>query len=155
LRAAYPRFLAVGDTAFFGSVVTSQLKEPGSAVVTIRSLDPAVLEIRGEPRKTIDVAAGGSAEVRFDAVGKAIGGARVQMSVKLRDEEDAFEDVVPVEVLVSPETVAAYGEARPDAREQFTMPEGMVPGFGGLRVQLASTAMVGLGEGAQYLLDYP
>ena len=26
LRAAFPRFLALGDTAFFGSVITNQLK---------------------------------------------------------------------------------------------------------------------------------
>ena len=36
-------------------------------------------------------------------------------------ESDAFEDVIPVRVLVSPETVAAYGEAKPrregDARD--------------------------------------
>jgi uncharacterized protein YfaS (alpha-2-macroglobulin family) len=155
LKAAFPRFMAVGDSAFFGSVITNQLKEAGAAVVTMRSLDPGVLELRGEARKSVDMAAGGSAEVRFEAIGKAIGRARVQMSVRLRDEGDAFEDVVPVEVLVSPETVAAYGEARPDAREQIAMPSGAVPGFGGLRVELASTAMVGLGEGAQYLIDYP
>src|SRR5207248_5178918 len=90
LRAAYPRFLAVGDSAFFGSVIANQLKDGGTAVATIRSLDPAVLEIRGEARKTVDVAAGGSAEVRFDAFGKSIGRARVQMSVRLREESDAF-----------------------------------------------------------------
>ena len=40
LKSAFPRFLAVGDSALFGSVVTSQLAEGGSAVVTMRSLDP-------------------------------------------------------------------------------------------------------------------
>src|SRR5262249_14475680 len=155
LKAAFPRFMAVGDSAFFGSVITNQLKAPGAAVVTIRSLDPGVLEFRGETRKSVDVTAGGSAEVRFEASGKAIGRARVQMSVLLREEGDAFEEVVPVEVLVSPETVAAYGEARPDAKETITMPSDVVPGFGGLRLELSSTAMVGLGEGAQYLIDYP
>ena len=30
-----------------------------------------------------------------------------------------------------------------------------MPGFGGLHVELASTAMVGLGEGARYLVEYP
>ena len=30
-----------------------------------------------------------------------------------------------------------------------------MPGFGGLHVELSSTAMVGLGEGARYLVEYP
>jgi alpha-2-macroglobulin len=30
-----------------------------------------------------------------------------------------------------------------------------VPGFGGLHVELSSTALVGLGEGARYLVEYP
>ena len=30
-----------------------------------------------------------------------------------------------------------------------------MPGFGGLHVETASTALVGLGEGARYLVEYP
>ncbi len=66
--------------------------------------------------------------------------------------------MLPVEILASPETVAAYGEAAgatTNARETVTVPTGVVPGYGGLDVQLSSTAMVGLGEGARYLVEYP
>jgi uncharacterized protein YfaS (alpha-2-macroglobulin family) len=155
LKPTFPRFLAVGDTALFGSVIASQLADAGSAVVTIQSLDPNLLEIRGASRQTIQLAANGSAEVRFEAVAKRVGPARVQMTARLRNESDAFEDVIPVEILVSPETVAAYGEASPTAKESLTVPAGGVPGFGGLRVELSSTALVGLGEGARYLVEYP
>ena len=41
------------------------------------------------------------------------------------------------------------------AVETLTIPARVVPGFGGLHVELASTAMVGLGEGARYLVEYP
>jgi uncharacterized protein YfaS (alpha-2-macroglobulin family) len=157
LRAAFPRFLAVGDKAFFGSVINSQLKEAGTATVTIKSLDPDLLQIDGTAQQTVEIAATGTAEVRFNAMGRAIGRARVQMSVKLNGETDAFEDVVPVEILASPETVAAYGEVHgaTPAKEQLTVPTGVVPTFGGLRLELSSTAMVGLGEGARYLVEYP
>jgi alpha-2-macroglobulin len=155
LRAAFPRFLAVGDTAFFGSVVNSQLQKAGTAAVTMKSLDPAVLEIVGDGKQTVTVAAGGSAEVRFTAHAKAIGRARVQMSVGLGDESDAFEDTIAVEVLRSPETVAAYGATTSEASERVAVPAGVVPGFGGLHIELSSTAMVGLGEGARYLVEYP
>lgn len=158
LKPTFPRFLAVGDTAHFGAVVTSQLKTEGAAVVTMKSADPATLQLTGVSEQRVTIPAGGSVEVRFDGAARAIGRARVQMAVKLGDETDAFEDVIPVEVLSSPETVAAYGEATDAnavAAETVALPSGVVPGFGGLRIELASTALVGLGEGARYLVEYP
>src|SRR5262249_21404362 len=72
LRAAFPRFLAVGDKAFFGSVVNSQLKQPGTATVTIRSLDPNLLEFQ-ESQQSVAIGANGTAEVRFSAMGRGVG----------------------------------------------------------------------------------
>ena len=77
------------------------------------------------------------------------------MAGRVGEEGDAFEDVIRVAVLSSPETVAAYGETTGQARETLAMPAGAVPGFGGLHVELSSTAMTGLGEGARYLVEYP
>ena len=158
LKPTYPRFLAVGDRAFFGAVVGSQLKTAGEAVVTMKSLDPQVLQLTGPAEQKVTVPPGGTLEVRFEGAGRAIGQARVQMTAKIGNETDAFEDVVPVSVLSSPETVAAYGEAAgatTTARESLTLPTGVVPGFGGLHLEIASTALVGLGEGARYLVEYP
>ena len=158
MKPTFPRFLAVGDKALFGAVVTSQLKEAGDATVTIRSLDPEMLTFDGAAEQTLPVAAGGAVEARFAAAAKAVGRARVQMTVRLGSETDSFEDVVPVEILASPETVAAYGQIGAEATrasETVVIPTGVVAGFGGLRVEMSSTAMVGLGEGARYLVEYP
>jgi uncharacterized protein YfaS (alpha-2-macroglobulin family) len=158
LKPTFPRFLALGDKAHFGAVVTSQLKAAGAATVMIKSLDPEVLELTAGAEQVLQVPPGGSVEARFDAAGKRIGRARVQMSVKMGNETDSFEDVIPVELLVSPETVAAYGEATDanrSATETLEIPDGIVPGFGGLHLEMSSTAMVGLGEGARYLVEYP
>lgn len=158
LKATFPRFLAVGDKASFGAVVTSQLKTAGPATVTIESLDPEIMQFATTAPQTVDVPAGGSVEVRFDAAGRATGRARIRMTVKLANESDAFQDVIPVEVLVSPETVSAIGAAddtTPTALERLKLPAGVVTTFGGLHLDLASTALVGLGEGARYLVEYP
>ncbi|MEA2163781.1 MAG: alpha-2-macroglobulin [Thermoanaerobaculia bacterium] len=155
LTPTWPRFLAVGDKAYFGAVVHSQLKTPGKATVTIKSLDPSILEFTQPTSMTADVTAEGSAEVRFNASAKAVGNARIQMTVSLNNEKDAFEDTLPVRILAPSETVAAYGEAKPDAKETLAVPKDVVPSSGGLHVELASTAMVGLAEGASYLVDYP
>jgi uncharacterized protein YfaS (alpha-2-macroglobulin family) len=155
MKPTFPRFLALGDKATFGAVVTSQLKTPGSASVTIASLDPSVLSFADGSSTEVQVGAGGSTEVRFEAMGRAIGRARVRMTVRIGDETDAFEDVVPVEVLVSPETVSAVGETDSDKIERLRVPDDVAPGFGGLRVDLSSTALVGLADGARYLVEYP
>jgi len=155
LKSAFPRFLTRGDTAYFGSVITSQLKEAGTATMTMRSLDPEILQVAGETRRTVRVGANASTEVRFEVVARAVGRARVQTSVRLAGESDAFEESVPVEITVSPESSAAYGEASPDASQPLSIPSGVVPNVGGLHVELASTALVGLGEGARYVVEYP
>jgi uncharacterized protein YfaS (alpha-2-macroglobulin family) len=155
LTPTWPRFLAVGDKAYFGAVVHSQLKQAGKATVTIKSLDPSVVEFAQPMTSTINVAAEGTAEVRFNAEAKAVGSARIQMTVSLNGEKDAFEDTLPVRILAPTETVAAYGEAKPNAQETLVVPKDIVPSAGGLHVELASTAMVGLAEGASYLITYP
>jgi uncharacterized protein YfaS (alpha-2-macroglobulin family) len=153
LTPSWPRFLAVGDKAYLGAVVHNQLKKAGKATVSIESLDPSVLSVNG--KSNVELKPGATNEVRFDAIAHAVGDARIRMRVQMGRETDAFEDVIPVRVLVSPETVAAYGEAKPRAEETLEIPAQVVPGFGGLRVEMASTAMVGLAEGARYLVEYP
>ena len=118
LKPTFPRFLALGDKAYFGAVVTSQLKTAGAATVTIASLDPDVLEFTAGARAD---AAGRRRRVDRGAVrrGRQAGRPRARaMTVKIGDETDAFEDVIPVELLVSPETVAAYGEATDAQRDR-------------------------------------
>jgi uncharacterized protein YfaS (alpha-2-macroglobulin family) len=159
LKPALPRFMTVGDRAYFGAVVGSQLKSGGTATVTMKSLDPGVLELVGAGEQQVQqvkLGPGGTLEVRFEARGKAIGRARVQMTARLGRESDAFEDIIPVEVQLTPETVTAYGETTSaQASETLQVPAGVVPGFGGLGLEIASTALVGLSEGARYLVEYP
>jgi hypothetical protein len=156
LKPAFPRFMTVGDRAYFGAVVGSQLKSGGTATVTMKSLDPSVLELVGASEQQVKLGPAGTLEVRFEARGTSIGRARVQMTARLGGENDAFEDTIPVEVQLTPETVAAYGETvNAVASEALNLPAGVVPGFGGLNLELSSTALVGLSEGARYLVEYP
>ncbi|HEX7778517.1 MAG TPA: alpha-2-macroglobulin family protein, partial [Vicinamibacterales bacterium] len=154
MLAAFPRFLTLGDRASFGAVVNNTLPAGGTATVTIRSLDPAVIEFANS-RQSLTLEGGGNAEVRFDAVARGIGRARVQMTVRLGRNSDAFELPLPVIAPARLETTAAFGETTSRSTERLTLPAGVVPTLGGLNVELASSALVGLGEGARYLADYP
>ncbi|MFA6958175.1 MAG: MG2 domain-containing protein [Thermoanaerobaculia bacterium] len=155
LRQNFPRFLSAGDKALFGSVVNSQLAKGGPATVTIESLDPDVISIDGAKTQTIEIGLKGVQEVRFPVTARGVGNARMRMTVRLLGESDAFEDTIPVRILSPVETVAAYGQAKPDAKESVEIPADVRPDIGGIDVELSSTALVGLGEGARYLVDYP
>jgi hypothetical protein len=68
LKAAFPRFLAVGDKATFGAVVTSQLAQAGAATVTIASLDPDVMQFADLAPRTLDVPADPQRDFRIGAI---------------------------------------------------------------------------------------
>ena len=154
LLPALPRFLTVGDRAELGGAVTNTLTTAGNATVTIKSLDPAILEIAGAPQQ-VPVGAKETHAVRFGATARGIGVARVQMSVKLGANTDAFETTVPVTIVAPLDTLAASGETKDRAIQPLRVPVDALPGAGGLTVDLASTALVGLGEGARYVDEYP
>ncbi len=151
---AFPRFLVAGDRASFGAVVTNNTSTGGDAIVTMRSLDGGALQFDGTLSRTIRLAAGESAAVRFDAVARAAGNARLQMTIALGGNTDAFELALPVFVPSSLETVAAYGDTTASVTEKLSIPAGIVPRAGGLTVSLASTALVGLDASARYLDEY-
>ena len=155
LLAAFPRFMGLGDRASFGAVVTDTETTGGDAVVTIRSLDPAVLQFQGSLTQTVRLDGGSTAPVRFDSTALATGTARVQMTVRLGANTDSFETTLPVSAVARLETNAAFGDTDAKTTERLALPPGIVPNLGGLEVNLSSTALVGLGEGARYLVDYP
>ena len=154
LLPSFPRFLMRGDQASFGAIVTNNTTRPGDAVVTIRSLNAAALAL-SETTQTLRLAAGESRNVRFGATARASGSAPVRISVTLGAETDAFELALPVSAPLQLETVAAYGDTTTSATEKLSVPAGVATDRGGLTVSLASTALVGLGESARYLQDYP
>ncbi|MEZ5317425.1 MAG: MG2 domain-containing protein [Vicinamibacterales bacterium] len=152
---ALPRFLALGDHAALGAVVTNTLAAGGRATVTIESLTPDVLAIEGDREARVVIEGGGTAPARFDAHAVAVGTARVRLRVRLGDHSDALETTFPVVAPGPTEVTAAFGDTDARAVERLRIPAGIVPTTGGLDVRLASTALVGLGEGARYLVDYP
>jgi uncharacterized protein YfaS (alpha-2-macroglobulin family) len=153
LLPSMPRFLSVGDRASIGGAVTNTTATGGAATVTVKSLDPSVLDVGGT--QTITLGAAATSAVRFDAVAKAAGTARLQMTARLGRENDAFETTLPVTVAAPMETHAVSGETTSRATEAIALPAGAIAGPGGLTVDVASSALVGLGEGARYVVDYP
>jgi alpha-2-macroglobulin len=155
MLAAFPRFLVIGDRATFGATVSNTLTTGGNATVTIRSLDANLLEVGATTSQVVRLDAGASVPVRFDAVARGLGSARLRMTVAMNGNTDAFETSLPIGAPARMETSAAFGDTDSRSVERLAIPAGVMSTTGGLQVDLASTALVGLGEGARYLADYP
>jgi hypothetical protein len=155
LLPSLPRFLARGDRASFGVVVHNRSGAAGKVRVEAESLDGGRLALVGPSVQEADAGPGAPVEVRFAFEARGVGTARLRFRATLGGESDAFEQVLPVEVLVSPEAAVAVGSTDERAEEVLEIPGGVVPGFGGLETSLSSTALTGLEAGAQYLVEYP
>ncbi len=156
LVPAFPRFLTAGDHASFGAVVTNTKKDAGgAATVTIKSLDPTLLTFGDGGTTTFQLDGGATKPVTFSATAAATGTARVQMTVTSGAESDSFETTLPISWPTHLVTSAAFGDTDNRAAEKLQLPARIAPTLGGLHVDLSSTALVGLGEGARYLVDYP
>ena len=152
LLPTFPRFLTLGDKATFGATVTNTTAKDGDAVVTITSLSPSLAFT--STSRTIKLAAGATESVRFDATTTAAGTPRVQMTVKMGSDTDAFETMLPVQAVARVETTAAFGDTDSKATQPFEVPRGVFTDIGGLEVSMSSTALVGLTESVRYLTDY-
>jgi uncharacterized protein YfaS (alpha-2-macroglobulin family) len=150
---AFPRFLVPGDAGSFGAVVHSNLKTKGTASVEITSLDPQIVSVQGSGERKVDVGPEAPVEVPFALHAVAQGNARLRVRVTLEGEQDAFMETLPVRIPIPREVVAAYGETQDQAKETIALPQGAL--VRSLGVELSSTALVSLGEGARYLVDYP
>jgi uncharacterized protein YfaS (alpha-2-macroglobulin family) len=150
---ALPRFLTMGDRASVGAVITNTTATGGSARVTARSLDPTILDFEGGSQ-TLTINAGASAAARFSATAHKTGTARVELSVTLGSNTDAFQVPLPVTALTPLERTASFGDTDSRASVPLALPAGVMPDLGGLEIDLASTALVGLGEGVRYLNEY-
>jgi hypothetical protein len=155
MLSAFPRFMLPGDRASIGAVVSNTRADGGEATVTIESLDPEVLRFAGGTTATLQLGGGASQAVRFGAVAGAVGHARIRMRVQRGDDADAFESTVPVIAPARPDVMAAFGDTDGRSVERIAVPDDVVPTAGGLQIDLASTALVGLGEGVRYLATYP
>ena len=155
LRPVLPRFMTPGDRASIGAAVTNTLSRGGSATVTIESADPALLRVDGNAETRVNVGAGATVNVPFDAVALAPGSARVRVTVRLGRESDAFEIPIAIGAVAPWETTAGHGQTADRAAMPITSPASALAGTGSLQVDMASTALVGLGEGARYLVEYP
>ena len=156
LQPALPRFVYPGDR--FEASVTVHNETGHDADVTIMARC-AGARIDGSDRRTVRLGAGEKRELLFPMLPERPGTLRVQFGAVAEApgaprETDAVELAVPVLVPASTEAFATYGVTEETFAQPLQPPEGVLD-WGGLDVELSSTALVGLHDAADSILEYP
>jgi uncharacterized protein YfaS (alpha-2-macroglobulin family) len=165
VQPALPRFVAVGDSFEAGAVLQNQTGKPGQVKLTLEIPNDSPVSIDGPTTQTLTLPVGPT-EVRFRLRANRLGTWNAQFTATLsgggtgKDESDAVQISVPVLLTHRLETVAAAGQVIASAGgaqevEQIVPPAGVVPDQGGLELTTASSALVGLQNGVDYLVEYP
>lgn len=152
-RPALPRITRAGDTFAAGVVVHTRGDAPVEVEVTA-IIDGPIEGLEGLTR-TLTIPPNRGVEVRFPFAAKSPGEAKMQFTVKGGGMGDAVETVLPVLPPTDLETMAVYGLTEKEVTEALTLPGKLRPDAGGLTVSLASSALAGLSDSAEALIDYP
>lgn len=151
-RPALPRFLRAGDAMDAGVVVSSK----GMAATQVEvSLTATGAKVDGDTKRVVALPANGSVEVRWAIATPDVGAAKLVFKVTGGGESDTVSVTRDVKVPLALESVALYGETTEAAAEKIGDVRAMRSDVGQLDVRVASTALVGLADGAEQLIEYP
>jgi uncharacterized protein YfaS (alpha-2-macroglobulin family) len=157
VRPSAPRFLNFGDTFELPVVVQNQTDEPLTVDVAIETSN---LLLTGDAGRRVVVPANDRVEVRFPAAADSAGTARFQVAAVAADAAggeyaDAAAGELPVYTPATTEAFATYGVVDTGAVAQpFLLPDGVIPGFGGLEINTSSTALQALTDAVLYLTSH-
>ena len=151
---ALPRFLREGDSAHAGVLLYSAATPKGPVTVSM-SVRGAAIAIGGSTTQAITLSKGAAREVRFPLLARRPGSAVLSFQVRQGLITDALEFPLVVKRPVLLETASLSGETRAAVRHRIEPLRGLRADSGGLELSLASTALVGVEDGMEQLLDYP
>ncbi|KAL6056618.1 Alpha-2-macroglobulin [Balamuthia mandrillaris] len=164
LRPSLPRFMNVGDRATFSVVVQSQSEQSQSILAALRAQNALLAGVQGyhlvlKPHHR--------AKLEFTIEAKAPGKLTVQLGAcslpengKKKDRNeyvDATEITIPVLTPAQTEAFVTYGEldGTTTIAQSLQVPPDARLEYGGLNVQLSSTALQALTDAVLYIKRYP
>jgi uncharacterized protein YfaS (alpha-2-macroglobulin family) len=153
LKPALPRFIRKEDQFSAGTVVHNYSDVGGEAVVYASASGIELLDRSAEQRLTLD--AGGSKEVRFQYRANAPGTAVLTFRADMNDEKDAVQFSFPVQKPLTSETVAVMRTSTKKEKERIVVPGDCHKDMTTLDVKVSSTQLIGVGNGVEFLYDYP
>lgn len=151
LRPSLPRFANYADAFEASVMVDNQTGEDQKVLVGTRGVN---VTVGSEDQKFVDIPAGESKEVRFDMKTQQVGTMRVQFAAMSNAGRDAMQLEIPVNYPATAEAFADYGMTEDSVMRALETPQDVLSAFGGLELSFSSTALSGLEDSVQYLVDY-
>lgn len=151
-RPALPRALRAGDEFQASVIVTSKRLGAGPAQV---QLVTSGLRARGPLTQVVELPRDSSVEVRFPVAAEVAGEAKLRFEVAAQGQRDAVEVIRTITAPTVLETVALGGQTRDVVGERLGELAAIRRDVGGLEVSVASSALVGIEQGAEQLVEYP
>ncbi len=159
IQPALPRFANLGDRFTAGAVVRNQTGAEREVAVSLAASGIAVPE--PTPRK-VRIPDGGSAEVTWAMAADRPGEAALEFAASAEAYADRARYTFPLQTVKSgrgadpyKEVTAAYGVVDKRGAEKVTYPAHAVPDIGGLTVTAGATALSGLEQAVDALVEYP
>src|SRR5476649_2853210 len=131
VSAVLPRFMRQGDVASISAVVTNSGPD-GDALLSIVSLDPIALRFDDASSQLVHLASGASETVRFVAMARSAGTARVRISATLGRDSVSIDAAQTIVMPLGLETIAASGETVDRAAVRIDLPRNVEPNVGGV-----------------------
>ncbi|MEY2934221.1 MAG: hypothetical protein RL033_4970, partial [Pseudomonadota bacterium] len=152
IRPALPRRLRAGDR-LQASAVINRLGTEREPVKVTAEVSGATLH--GPAERELALSADGSAEVRFDLEALVPGELKIRFTASSGALSDRVEVTRGIAAPLALEASALYGRTEAVEAQALGDLSALRSDVGGVELELASTALVGLESGLQALVDYP
>ena len=156
---SFPRFVRKGDRFHGGLTLHNQSLGDGVAKVTLRVEGARFLGHVGSKKKIVSVEKrlkeGSDTRVTFPLQALEPGVVKLHVDISMNGHQDSLVHALTIKPRLLPETTAVSGSTKGAVRHQLGSLATVRPGYGGLQLRLASTALVGVEEGMEQLLEYP
>ncbi|MDA3864390.1 MAG: MG2 domain-containing protein [Deltaproteobacteria bacterium] len=152
LRTALPRFTNYGDI-FQAAVVLNNISDnKGKASITIGGSGYTLLD-----QKTKEITIADKAkEVSFKVQTTTPGAARFKFTAHMGEFSDSvLSKPIKTYIPVSSEGTATYGVTESAIAQPVSPPKDVLHKFGGLNIQISSSALTNLQDAVKYLVEYP
>ncbi len=152
IRPALPRRLRAGDR-LQASALLNVLGSQRAPLKVSAQVSGATLH--GPAELQLELGPDGAAEARFELEAKAPGELKIRFAASSGALSDSVEVTRPISAPLALEASALYGRTEGSEAQAFGDLSSLRSDVGGLELELASTALVGLESGLQQLIDYP
>ena len=153
LNASLPAFLRIGDRIQAGVLAHNRSDADGNALV---QAEVEGVELASADTQQLSLPQGDKKETLFGYAAEEEGEATFIFRGKMEDETDGLKVTLPVLLHRLPLTTALFGSTTDAQHKEFVdVPQDALPGWGEVKLSVASTVFTDIKGGVEYLFGYP